>query len=117
MVVMAEKGRELLRTIYQVAEEKIEIIPHGIPEFAFVEPDDAKNEARLCRQVCHSDVRPAFASYKGIEFMIDAMPSILSTRPGAVYVVLGATHPNLVHDEGETYRESLIAGAREAGVS
>ncbi|HEY0800495.1 MAG TPA: glycosyltransferase, partial [Steroidobacteraceae bacterium] len=45
VVVMAEKGRELLRSVYQVPDEKIEIIPHGIPEFSFVEPDEAK--ARL----------------------------------------------------------------------
>jgi glycosyltransferase involved in cell wall biosynthesis len=44
VVVMAEKGRELLRSVYQVADEKIEIIPHGIPEFAFVEPDAAKTK-------------------------------------------------------------------------
>ena len=53
---------------------------------------------------------------KGIEVMIDAMPSILKRRPDAVYVVLGATHPNLVRDQGEAYRESLMARVRELGV-
>ncbi len=48
--------------------------------------------------------------------MIDAMPAILKSRPDAVYVVLGATHPNLVRDQGEAYRESLKARARELGV-
>ena len=48
--------------------------------------------------------------------MIDAMPSILKRRPDAVYVVLGATHPNLVRDQGEAYRESLMARVRELGV-
>jgi len=48
--------------------------------------------------------------------MIDAMPSILKRRPDAVYVVLGATHPNLVRDQGEAYRASLIARVRELGV-
>ena len=53
---------------------------------------------------------------KGIEVVIDAMPLILKSRPDAVYVVLGATHPNLVRQEGEAYRESLMARARELGV-
>src|SRR5678815_396901 len=53
---------------------------------------------------------------KGIEVMIDAMPSILERRADAVYVVLGATHPNLVRDQGEAYRESLMTRVRELGV-
>ncbi len=115
VVVMAEKGRELLRSIYQVADEKIEIIPHGIPEFTFVEPDAAKTKLGFSNK----SVILTFgllSPNKGIEVMIDAMPSILKTRPDAVYVVLGATHPNLVRDQGEAYRESLVAHARQAGV-
>ncbi|WPO43631.1 glycosyltransferase family 4 protein [Tardiphaga sp. 42S5] len=116
VVVMAEKGRELLRTVYQIAEEKIEVIPHGIPDFAFVEPDNAKNKLGFADK----SVILTFgllSPNKGIEFMIDAMPSILNACPNAVYVVLGATHPNLVRDEGEAYRESLIARARDIGVA
>jgi glycosyltransferase involved in cell wall biosynthesis len=116
VVVMAEKGRELLRTVYQIAEEKIEIIPHGIPDFAFVEPDSAKVKLGFAdRSVILTF--GLLSPNKGIEFMIDAMPSVLSACPNAVYVVLGATHPNLVRDEGESYRESLIARARDLGVS
>lgn len=116
VVVMAEKGRELLRTVYQIAEEKIEVIPHGIPDFAFVEPDNAKNKLGFADK----SVILTFgllSPNKGIEFMIDAMPSILNACPNAVYVVLGATHPNLVRDEGEAYRESLIARVRDIGVA
>src|SRR3984885_8722746 len=115
VVVMAEKGRELLRSVYQVHDEKIEIIPHGIPEFSFVEPDAAKAKLGFSNK----SVILTFgllSPNKGIEVMIDAMPSILKTRPDAVYVVLGATHPNLVRDQGEAYRESLVAHARHAGV-
>jgi glycosyltransferase involved in cell wall biosynthesis len=115
VVVMAEKGRELLRSVYQVADEKIEVIPHGIPDFAFVKPDRAK--ARLG----YSDKAVILtfgllSPNKGIEIMIDAMPAILNSCPNAVYVVLGATHPNLVRDQGETYRESLVERARNLGV-
>src|SRR3978361_2340914 len=113
---MAGKARELLRLIYQVPDEKIEIVPHGIPDFAFVEPDAAKAKLGFGDKsviLTFGLLSPS----KGIEVVIDAMPSILASRPDAVYVVLGATHPNLVRDQGEAYRESLMARARELGVA
>lgn len=115
VVVMAEKGRELLRTVYRVPADKIEVIPHGIPDFAFVEPDVAKAKLGFSgRSVILTF--GLLSPNKGIEVMIDAMPSILERRPDAVYVVLGATHPNLVREQGEAYRESLVARVRDLGV-
>src|SRR5712671_5531159 len=115
VVVMANKAHELLRSVYQVPEDKIEVIAHGIPDVGFVGPEAAK--ARL--GFTGRSVILTFgllSPNKGIEVMIDAMPSILRRRADAVYVVLGATHPNLVRDQGEAYRESLISRVRELGV-
>jgi glycosyltransferase involved in cell wall biosynthesis len=115
VVVMAKKGRELLRSVYQVPDDKIEVIAHGIPDVAFVGPDAAKANLGFGGK----SVILTFgllSPNKGIEVMIDAMPSILKRRADAVYVVLGATHPNLVRDQGEAYRESLMARVRELGV-
>ncbi len=115
IVVMAEKGRALLREVYGVPAEKVEVIPHGIPDIAFCEPDLAKTKLGF-------EDRSVILTFgllspnKGIEIMIDAMPLILKSRPDAVYVVLGATHPNLVRNEGEAYRESLIARALNLGI-
>lgn len=74
IVVMAEKGRELLRTVYQVADEKIEVIAHGIPEFAFVEPEEAKAK-RGFRGRAVILTFGLLSHNKGIEVMIDAMPA------------------------------------------
>jgi glycosyltransferase involved in cell wall biosynthesis len=115
IIVMSEKGRALLRSVYGVPADKIEVIPHGIPDSPFVEPDDAKAKLGFAG-------RPVILTFgllspnKGIDVMIDAMPSILRRRPDAVYVVLGATHPNLVRDQGEAYREGLMARVRARGV-
>ena len=115
IVVMAGKARELLRSVYHVPDDKIEVIPHGIPDVAFVAPDAAKTRLGF-------GGKPVILTFgllspnKGVEVMIDAMPSILQRRPDAVYVVLGATHPNLVRKQGEAYRESLTARVRELGV-
>lgn len=115
VVVMAQKARELLHSIYDVPDEKIEVIPHGIPDFPFLEPDLAKIKLGF-------DGKPVVLTFgllspnKGIEVAIDAMPLILQSQSDAVYVVLGATHPNLVRHKGETYREGLIARAHALGV-
>ena len=115
VVVMAEKGRELLQTVYGVSAGKIEVIPHGIPDAPFTEPDAAKARLGFAS-------RPVILTFgllspnKGIEVMIDAMPQILERCPNALYVVLGATHPTLVRHEGERYRESLMARAHALGI-
>ncbi|HEV7881620.1 glycosyltransferase family 4 protein [Bradyrhizobium sp.] len=115
VVVMAKKGRELLRSVYQVPDDKIEVIAHGIPDVAFVGPDAAKAKLGFGgRSVILTF--GLLSPNKGIEVMIDAMPSILKRRADAVYVVLGATHPNLVREQGEAYRESLMARVRALGV-
>lgn len=116
VIVMAEKGRALLLEAYAVPAEKIEIIAHGIPDIAFSEPEAAKAALGF-------DGKAVILTFgllspnKGIEVMIDAMPAILERRPDAVYVVLGATHPHLVRREGEAYRDSLMARARDRGVA
>src|SRR5258707_5056930 len=115
VIVMANKGRELLRGVYSVPDDKIEVIAHGIPDFPFVVPDAAKAKLGFSDRsviLTFGLLSPS----KGIEVMIDAMPSILRRRPDAVYVVLGATHPNLVRDQGEAYRESLMTRVQELGV-
>jgi len=116
VIVMADKGRELLRSVYRVAGDKIEVIPHGTPDVEFVEPDDGKSAYGFTGRsviLTFGLLSPS----KGIEVMLDAMPAILRRRPDAVYVVLGATHPNLVRDQGEAYREALAARARALGIT
>lgn len=108
VIVMAEKGADVLRSAYQVPPERIEIIPHGTPDVAFVEPNDAKAALGFAGRsviLTFGLLSPS----KGIEVMIDAMPAILSSRPDAIYVVLGSTHPNLIRDQGEAYRRGLEA--------
>jgi glycosyltransferase involved in cell wall biosynthesis len=115
LVVMSEKERDVLQKVYDLPARKIDVIPHGIPDIAFAEPEEAKASLGF-------EGRAVILTFgllspnKGIEYVIDAMPTILRSRPDAVYVVLGATHPNLIREKGEAYRESLVARAHELGV-
>ncbi len=115
LVVMSEKGQQFLRTVHDVPASKIEIIPHGIPEYPFIEPLHAKAKLGYTGRTVILTFGLLSPS-KGIETVIDAMPAILQSCPNAVYVVLGATHPNLFRDQGEAYRESLVARAHDLGV-
>lgn len=115
LVVMAAKGKALLQEVYGVAPARIEVIPHGIPDVPFAEPEAAKARLGFAgRQVILTF--GLLSPGKGIEVVIDAMPMILARCPGAIYVVLGATHPQLLHQHGESYRASLMDRAAELGV-
>jgi glycosyltransferase involved in cell wall biosynthesis len=116
VVVMSKKGHELLRSVHDVPARKIEVIAHGIPDFPFRESHEAKIKLGFDDKMIILTFGLLSPS-KGIETVIDAMPGIIKSCPNAVYVVLGATHPNLVRHQGEAYRDSLMARSRELGVA
>jgi glycosyltransferase involved in cell wall biosynthesis len=115
IVIMSETARELLRSVHDVPAHKIEVIPHGIPDFPFLEPHHAKVEFGFGKRTVILTFG-LLSPNKGIEVMLDAMPDIIKSCPHVVYVILGATHPNLVRDQGEAYRDCLAARVRELGI-
>lgn len=115
VVVMSEKGRQLLRSAHDVADSKVEIIPHGIPDLPFRETHSAKAKLGFTGQTVILTFG-LLSPNKGIEIMLDAMPGIIKSCPDAVYVILGATHPNLVRQQGEAYRHGLMARMRDLGI-
>ena len=109
---MSEKGRKVLLSAHPEAAGKIEVIPHGIPDRPFLETHAAKAKFGFGGKTVILTFG-LLSPNKGIETVIDAMPGIIESCPSAVYVVLGATHPNLLRDQGEAYRERLmLQGAR-----
>ncbi len=115
LIVMAYKGKELLESIYKVPSEKIEVIPHGIPDLEFLDPDLAKSDIGFAGKTIILTFGLLSRS-KGIDLVIEAMPKILLDCPDSIYIVLGATHPNLVKSEGEKYRNKLKKQAKQLGV-
>ncbi|HEU5070720.1 MAG TPA: glycosyltransferase family 4 protein [Verrucomicrobiae bacterium] len=115
LVVMTERGREFLLNIYQVPAAKIDLIPHGIPDRPFADPNYFKDEFGVAgKQVLLTF--GLLSPSKGIEFALQALPDIIREYPNIVYIVLGQTHPNLLRDEGEAYRLSLERWAKDLGV-
>jgi glycosyltransferase involved in cell wall biosynthesis len=115
VVSMAEKGIEFLRDIYETPVDKIDLIPHGIPDVPFADPNYYKDKFG-------AEGRPVLLTFgllspnKGIEHVLNALPAVVRDFPEVVYIVLGATHPSLARDQGETYRLSLELLAKKNGV-
>lgn len=115
LITMSARGVDFLRDLYEVHPDKIELIPHGIPDVPFVDPNFYKDrfgvEGKLVI-LTFGLLAPA----KGIEYAVRAMPRVVEQYPDVAYIILGATHPYWIQREGERYREMLQQTARELGV-
>lgn len=115
VVVMTERGLRMLREIYRVPKEKVDLIPHGIPDMPFVDPNFFKDQFGVEGKtvvLTFGLISPG----KGIEYVIRALPEVVRFCPDLVYIILGATHPNLLREQGETYRLSLERLASDLNV-
>jgi glycosyltransferase involved in cell wall biosynthesis len=106
LVVMTERGRQMLQEIYQAPPAKIDLIPHGIPDVGFVDPTHFKDQFGVEGRVVLLTFG-LLSPNKGIEYVLNALPHILAEFPDVVYIVLGVTHPNELREHGEAYRLSL----------
>ncbi|MBJ7326066.1 MAG: glycosyltransferase family 4 protein [Chthoniobacterales bacterium] len=115
VVVMAGRARAMLKDVYGVPDDKVLIIPHGIPDTPLTDPSFYKDQFGVTG-------RPVMLSFgllspnKGIEYVIEALPEITREHPETIYIILGATHPNLLRESGEAYRLMLERMARTLGV-
>jgi len=115
IVVMSKKAKNMLEDIYSISKDKIVIIPHGIPDIPFIDPNFYKDQFGVegKRVILTFGL---LSPNKGIEYMIDAMPEIVKQYPDTVYIILGVTHPNIKRVHGEEYRHNLQRKAQRNGV-
>ena len=115
LIVMSQQSVKILQEVFHVPLEKIDLIPHGIPDLPFTDPNFYKDGFGTEGK----DVLLTFgllSPNKGIENVIQALPKILSCHTNVVYMVSGVTHPHILRREGDKYRDSLQALAKELGV-
>jgi glycosyltransferase involved in cell wall biosynthesis len=114
-VVMSRSAAALLTSAYGVDADRVDVIPHGVPDLPLVDPAEVKGRLGV-------DGRDVILSFgllgpgKGYELALDALPDVVAAHPSALYVVVGATHPDLLRTEGEAYRETLQRQVQRLGL-
>ncbi|MGI9174527.1 MAG: glycosyltransferase, partial [Rhodothermales bacterium] len=115
LVVMSETARRILTTRYKLPAPLVRVIPHGIPDVPFADPEEHKADI-------DAEGRTVLLTFgllgrsKGIEMMLEALPDVVQAHPDVLYILLGATHPEVKRHEGERYREELQEQARHLGI-
>jgi glycosyltransferase involved in cell wall biosynthesis len=115
VVVLSHHAVKYLVEVYGIPESKISLIPHGVPDYPLANPADFKGAVGLSgRQVISTF--GLLSSWKGIDYVIEAMAKVVEDHPSALYVILGATHPEWKRLKGEGYRDELVQRVSELGL-
>lgn len=115
LVVMSQTAVDMLKEVYEVPDEKIEVIFHGLPDYPF-------NNCSKYKRMLNLKGSPLILTFgllspnKGIESMLEALPEVVSQYPDLIYLILGATHPVVKKHSGEAYREYLMKRISELGL-
>ena len=114
-VVMSRSAANLLSASYGVDPHRVHVIPHGVPDLPLVEPSTVKSGLGVPGR----DVLLSFGLLgpgKGLELAIDALPAVVAKHPNVLLMIIGATHPNLIRDGVDSFRESLVTRVHDAGM-
>ena len=115
-VVMSRSAAALLDAAYGVDPHKVHVIPHGVPDLPLIDPADMRTAVGLAgRRLLLSF--GLLGPGKGYESVIEALPAVVARHPSLCFVIVGATHPDLVRREGETYRAGLVARVKALGMT
>ena len=115
LIVMSQLSSQFLQEIFKVPGSKIDMVPHGVPDLPFLDPNFYKDRFGVEGKAVLLTFG-LLSPNKGVENVIRALPQILSKHENVAYMIAGATHPHILRREGEKYRASLQALAKEIGV-
>jgi len=107
LIVLTKRSAEILEKDYFIEKSKLRVIPHGTHIVLWKEKQSLKNKYGFQDKMVLSTFG-LLSENKGIETALRALPKVIDKFPNTLYLILGKTHPEVVKNEGETYRKSLI---------
>jgi glycosyltransferase involved in cell wall biosynthesis len=117
LITMTEDAQHTLDFYYDIDEQHVAVIPHGVPQPVRRDKKLVRKELGLDNNRFYLLITGLIGHNKGIDLVIRALPKILEYHPEVTLLVVGQTHPGILAVEGEAYRESLVRLANELGVS
>lgn len=106
IIVMTNSSAKVLINDYGVPQEKITVIPHGTHLVPHSDKGLLKNKYKLSGKKILSTFG-LLSSGKSIETALEALPAIVKKNPDVLFLIIGKTHPSIVKQEGEKYRQML----------
>lgn len=116
VIVMNEFARQILIKEYGASEERIAVIPHGIPYVSSPNGRQEKQRIGLENHLVLSTFG-LLSPGKGIEYALRALPPVAKRHPNLLYLIIGVTHPIVRKAAGETYRNFLQHEVKRLGLS
>ncbi len=116
LVAMTHRSKEILIQDYGIDEKKVSVILHGIHPVPYSSSSKTKPVLGFSKKTILLTFG-LLSRGKGIEYVLDALPEVVKLYPDLMYIILGVTHPNVLKEEGESYRNSLIQKVRDLKLS
>jgi glycosyltransferase involved in cell wall biosynthesis len=116
IIVMTRSSKEILVRDYGLDSKRIKIIPHGIHHVPHTTSEKAKSSFGFSGEIILSTFGLLGPS-KGIEYVIEALPPVVKKFPNIRFLVAGVTHPVVLGNTGEIYRNFLTKKVSQLGLS
>jgi len=116
LIAMTNRSKQILIQDYGIDEKKVSVILHGIHSAPYSPCAKSKSVLGFSKKTILLTFG-LLSKGKGIEYALEALPPVVKACPNLMYIVLGVTHPNVLKEEGESYRNSLIQKVRELKLS
>ena len=112
VIVMTNTSANILMTDYGVHKQKISVIPHGTHLVQHLNEQILKEKYKLSGRKVLTTFG-LLSRGKSLETTIEALPAIVKQCPEVLFLIIGKTHPEVVKNDGEVYRNGLIQRVKE----